>query len=158
MNRVASWIGYCEHKSPKFLGIPNANVGKGYTIFADIVGLPQKIPWCTTFVFAVHPQASLLGEPCSGTRTLKKRMKRARLYRGKEYTPKPGDIIFLSNTRTKLVDHCGIVESCDGLFVTSIEGNARDDQGRFRPDEGGVVARRTRAMDDTLIVGYAEID
>ena len=47
------WIGYCEHKSKSLLGIPNANIGKGYTIFSEMTGLPQKLPWCAIFVHAV---------------------------------------------------------------------------------------------------------
>ena len=155
---LSKWVGYYEHKTPEFLGIPNINIGKGYTIFAEMVKIPQQIPWCTTFVFAVHPKAAELGKPTPGSRTLVKRFKKKHLFKNREdYIPKEGDIIFLSNNRTDYIDHCGIVLFSDGKTVTTIEGNTRDPSGIFKPDEGGVVAQKTRDLHDTLIVGYGII-
>ena len=157
------WVGYCEHNSPALLNVFDANIGKGgYTIFAQMIFDKYRrrlwgLPWCAVFVHAVVNRPDLLGKPHPGTRVLARRMRRAGLWRGRDYTPCPGDIIFLSNSRTKRIDHCGIIESCDGDYETSIEGNARDDAGRFQPQEGGVVARRTRELTDTLIVGYGAI-
>ena len=63
----------------------------------------------------------------------------------------------MSNSRTERIDHCGIVERADRLTVTSIEGNAVDQKGRFGQNEGGVVARNTRAKTDPVIVGYGAV-
>ena len=157
------WVGYMEHLSEKDLGIFNANVGKGgFTIFAHLLRLRygvnyQRLPWCATFVHAVIDRPDILGKPHPGTRVLARRMKRKGLWRDRDYFPSRGDLIFLSNTRTKRIDHCGIVEKCDGIYVTSIEGNAADVSGVFSADEGGVVAKNIRYLNDTLIVGYASI-
>lgn len=159
---AAKWVGYLEHKTPDRLGYFNENVGKGYcTIFAAMLWEAQRVnlmglPWCATFVHAVLDRPDVLGRPHPGCRVLARRMKRRKMWRGKDYLPKPGDLIFLANDG-KRIDHCGIVESCEGETVTSIEGNAVDPSGVFRPEQGGAVARRERRRDDFKIVGYAEI-
>lgn len=159
------WLGYLEHWDRRLLGVYAANVGKGgYTVFADMAGLPQGLPWCATFVHAVYGQAlgaeearALLGRPHPGTRVLERRLRRSVRWRGREYISSPGDIILLSPGRDGRVGHCGIVETVDGQIVTSIDGNTVDPDGRFPPELGGTVARRTREMNDPVIVGYGEM-
>ena len=154
---MKKWIGYLEHATPELLSEFRANVGKGgCTIFGEMTGL-QGLPWCTTFVFAVHPARRKLGKPCPGVVTLARRMILCGRWRKRSYEPKKGDLIFLRNRPSGLIDHCGIVESYNGETVTSIEGNAVDPSGVFRPEQGGAVARRERRRDDFKIVGYAEI-
>jgi hypothetical protein len=153
---ASDFVGYLEHRTPERLHEFTENPGKGgYTIFGAAAGL-QGLPWCATFVHAVLNRPDVLGRPHPGCRVLARRMKRKGLWRSKDYTPKPGDLIFLANNG-KRIDHCGIVESCDGSTVTSIEGNAVDPSGVFRPEQGGAVARRTRALTDPRLVGYAAI-
>lgn len=163
------WLGYLEHQNERLLGVYTANIGKGgYTIFADIVWQAggqnfQRLPWCAVFVYAIYLQAlgwnetiQLLGYPCAGTRVLACRMHKTGQWRGREYIPEPGDIIFLSSTG-KHIDHCGIVEHIDGDTVVCIDGNTVDPLKRFPPEQGGAVARRTRYLDDEHIFGFGEI-
>ena len=161
--RAAEWVGYLEHQDGHLLGIYTANVGKGgYTIFAQMLCERYSarlwgLPWCAVFVHAIIDQPDLLGRPHAGTRVLQRRMKRRRFWRGRNYRPQPGDLIFCSNARSNRVDHVGIVESLDGETVSSIEGNTVDPTGVFAPEQGGAVARRIRRLDDPIIVGYAAI-
>lgn len=157
------WIGYLEHEDPRQLGVFDANVGKGgCTIFAQMVYERWGVnflgwPWCTTFVFAVHPEAEKLGPPCLGARTLARRMLLTGRWRGRHYVPKPGDLIFCRNHWWERIGHVGIVIEADGETVTSIDGNTVDPSGVFDRLDGGAVARRVRRRDDPKIVGYAEI-
>ena len=162
MEEARKWRGYLEHRDNRLLGVYTANTGKGgYTVFAPMAGLPQGLPWCAAFVHAVYTQAlgaeqarALLGRPHPGTRVLARRMRRKGRWRGREYIPCPGDIIFLAPNRDGRVGHCGVVEAVDGGTVTSIDGNTVDPDGHFPPEEGGAVARRIRRRDDPVIVGY----
>ena len=157
------WLGYLEHKTPELLGVYTANPGKGgYTIFATMIALSQRrnlqgVPWCTTFVHACINRPDILGRAHPGSRVLRRRMRRKGLWRGREYTPQPNDIIFCSNMKSDRVDHCGIVRAVDGHTVISIDGNTTDPSGVFAPEEGGCVAYRTHDLSDPIIVGYAAI-
>ena len=158
---VSFWLDYKEHKTDSLLEEFEGNVGHGNcTIFAEMIFRAQHInlmgfPWCATFVHAVINRPDLLGRAHPGTRVLQRRMKRKRLWRDKSYRPRPGDLIFLSNTRTETVDHCGIVEKCYGSTVFSIEGNTW--KTSKEESDVGTVARHVRDLSDTLIVGYASI-
>lgn len=160
---AAKWVGYLEHKSPERLGYFTENVGKGYcTIFASILWETQRVnlmglPWCATFVHAVVARPDLLGRAHPGCRVLERRMRRKGFWRGRDYRPRGGDLIFCANACDGRVDHCGIVESCDGETVTSIDGNSVDPSGVFSPEQGGAVAIRMRALTDPRIVGFAAI-
>ncbi|WP_130870933.1 CHAP domain-containing protein [Intestinimonas massiliensis (ex Afouda et al. 2020)] len=159
------WLGYLEHQDGRLLGVYTANPGKGgYTIFAQMTGLPQGLPWCATFVHAVYgailgrKQAQkLLGKPHPGTRKLARLLKRRGQWRGRDYVPAPGNIIFLSPAQDGRIGHCGIVAAVKSGMVISIDGNTVDPDGHFPPEEGGAVARRSRALDDSRIVGYGVI-
>ncbi len=62
-------------------------------------------------------------------------------------TPEPGDLIFLKSrdgSDSGPGQHVGIVESCDAVTVTSIDGNW-----------GDKVSRVARARSDKNIAGYA---
>lgn len=159
------WLGYLEHLDGRLLGVYRANAGKGgYTVFAAMAGLPQGLPWCATFVHAVCGQAfgagaarKVLGRPHPGTRVLARRMRRRGRWRGRDYVPRAGDIIFLAPAGDGVIGHCGIVEAAEGGAVTSIDGNTVDPSGRFPPGEGGAVARRTRPAGDPVIAGYGAV-
>lgn len=153
-----TWIGYMEHASPDRLNEFTANTGKGgFTIFGAMTGL-QGLPWCATFVHAVVSDPDTLGRPHPGCRVLQRRMRHKGLWRdAATYLPRPGDLCFCSNAGTDRVDHVGIVERVDGSTVTTIDGNSVDPTGVFRPEEGGAVSRRTRQLNDPVIVGYGAI-
>lgn len=161
--KIQDWIGYLEHANPEKLGVFEANPGKGgWTIFAEIIrqrGGPylQQLPWCVTFIHAMIDREDLIGRAHPGCRVLQRRMKRQGYWRNRDYIPVPGDLIFCSNTRTRRVDHCGIVEEVRGKQIISIDGNTVDPSGVFAPQDGGAVARRIRDADDPIIVGYGAI-
>lgn len=155
------WVGYMEHKSANQLWSFDQNVGKGgYTIFGAYLMQSQHrnlqgLPWCATFIHAVIDCPDILGKAHPGCRVLQRRMKRKKYWRGKEYIPQKGDLIFLSNKETDYVDHCGIVDKCDGHNVTSIDGNGPGKY--FKPGDGGEVVEKARSLSDPKIVGYAAI-
>ena len=59
------------------------------------------------------------------------------------YKPEPGAIIFFDWDGDAAPDHVGIVESCDGSTVHTIEGNTSDS-----------CAKRSYVIGSTLILGY----
>ena len=59
------------------------------------------------------------------------------------YSPKPGDVIFFDWDHDRVLDHVGIVESCDGKTVTTIEGNS-----------GNACKRLTYRRGAACITGY----
>lgn len=69
------------------------------------------------------------------------------LYRPKgSYTPRPGDIILYGSN-----SHVGLVESCAGGKVVTIEGNT---SANGNSSNGDGVYRRTRSLTDSWIKGY----
>lgn len=171
IDEARKWLGYLEHSSNDLLGIYTANVGKGgCTIFAQIIAHHycrrnfSGLPWCAAFVHAVYIEAlgekaaaALLGKPHPGTRVMARQMRRRGCLRGRDYTPSPGDVIFLRSTPNGRISHCGIVEAVQDDTVVTIEGNTVDPKGRFPKELGGAVARRERKTDDHRIVGYADM-
>jgi len=161
---IEHWVGYLEHQTPDQLFAFRENVGKGFcTVFALMVQIAQginlqELPWCATFVHAVINRPDILGKAHPGTRVLARRMKRKRLWRGRDYVPEPGDLIFCTNqpyTRRR-INHVGVVgtvSEADGT-IQSIDGNTHDPSGTFAWEDGGAVARRTRDKDDPHIIGY----
>ena len=59
------------------------------------------------------------------------------------YEPRPGDIIYFDWGDGGDSDHVGIVESCDGATVRTIEGNS-----------GDAVNRRSYSINSSYIIGY----
>jgi hypothetical protein len=110
-----------------------------------------------TEALGAHRAAKLLGKPHPGTHVLARRMKRRRRWRDKTYTPKPGDVIFLSNRDNDHISHVGLVTGVSGGTVRSVEGNTVDPGGTFEREQGGAVALRERKTDDPGIVGYGII-
>ena len=58
-------------------------------------------------------------------------------------TPEAGDIIFFDFEQDGLLDHVGIVETCDGKTITTIEGNS-----------GNACKRLTYSVGSSQIAGY----
>ena len=56
------------------------------------------------------------------------------------YCPSPGDIIFFDWNNNGVADHVGIVESCDGYYVYTVEGNANNavQQLRYSVNYSGI--------------------
>lgn len=171
IREARKWVGYLEHRSNDRLGIFDANPGKGgCTIFAALIQRHYRFrnfsgfPWCATFVHAVCIQAygkekarKLLGRPHPGSRVLARRFRRQGRLMGRDYSPKPGDIIFCHNGDGR-IGHCGIVESVVGQTVITIEGNTLDPTGTFPPKRGGAVAVRERNVNHAAIVAYGRMN
>lgn len=68
--------------------------------------------------------------------------------RSSGYTPKAGDIIFISWGGSGSFSHVGIVESCDGTYVNTIEGNTGDTPGYYK------IRRNEFTINDPRITGY----
>ncbi len=92
------------------------------TKYGDWYGLPNQ-PWCAMFVSWCARQAQVpldvmkncaMACPKPGYFDIP-------YYDGAEYTPKSGDIFF-----TKTFSHVGIVESVDGEYMYTLEGNTND--------------------------------
>ena len=86
--------------------------------------------WCAIFVSwcanqcgyldaGIMPRFAVVGDGADW-------FKARRRWAGRGYVPKPGDIIFFDYEHDGLLNHVGIVESCDGKTVTTIEGNSGD--------------------------------
>ena len=162
---MLEWIGYLEHKTNKHLNDFNTNVGKGgFTIFADIVYNKygfycQGVPWCVTFIFAVHPGLSWynIGSPCTGVNQMIKQAAYRLRLRGIHYQPKAGDIILCRNNTYGNIDHVGIVIEIKNSIIYTLDGNTVDFTGHFSSIDGGCVAIRQRHIKDSHIAGYIKI-
>lgn len=159
-NTAQRYIGYLEHKTPELLYVPVANVGTGnYTAFADTVWRVSRrnlagVPWCVTFVYAVFAEAlgykkavELIGKPCAGVRTLRRKLRRRKRLMPPSYRPRRGDIMLMTT-------HAGIVYRVLHNGFLTIDGNTVDETGHFPPTYGGAVALRWRKFDDSRIIGY----
>jgi len=62
---------------------------------------------------------------------------------GKGYSPHTGDVIFFDFQQDGVLDHSGLVESCDGKTITTIEGNSRNS-----------CRRNSYPVGDSRIAGY----
>ena len=164
------YVGYLEHATGDLLGVFTANPGKGgYTVFSEMIRRHyrrrnfQGLPWCAVFVFAVYLEAmgkdaeKCLGKPHPGTKVMARRFRRKKRLRDRNYRPRAGDIIFLSNFQNQEIGHVGIVVDRDERMVYSVEGNTIDPSGVFFREEGGAVALRGREFSDPAIVCYGEI-
>ena len=171
VEHAKKWVGYLEHQTNDLLPIHNANVGKGRcTIFADIIARHYRwriytgLPWCAVFIHAIfleafgkEPSRAIIGKTCSGTRVLARQMERKGFLRGRDYIPRAGDLIFLTNNPEGSIGHCGIVEKVVGDTIFTIEGNSSDPTGHFEPRYGGAVVLQERLLSDPKIVNFAEI-
>ena len=88
----------------------------------------SRQPWCACFVSwcanqcgyikaGVIPKFALVTDGISW-------FKKKGEWRSRKYKPRPGDIIFFDWYGDGSRDHVGIVESCDGRYVHTIEGNS----------------------------------
>lgn len=155
-------LGYLEKKSNASLDSKTANAGSGnYTKYnRDYIqwdkGGSINMQWCAAFVswcfvmtFGLTEGKRLL---CGGvhcyTPTGADRFKKAGRYikRGAGL-PCPGDVVYFYVKSKGRIGHVGIVVSCDGKRVTTIEGNASDG-----------VRRKSYALTDTYIDGYGRPD
>ncbi len=119
-------IGYKEGKRD------NTKYGKWYGL--------QNEPWCAMFVSWCADKAGIsenIIPKHAACLQGEKWFKRRGWWKGRDYTPKGGDIIYFTKS------HVGIVESVKNGYVNTIEGNTSN-----------MVARRHYKLKSTKILGY----
>ena len=121
-----------------------------YTKYGSWYGMDGN-PWCAMFVSWCANQVNI-----STSKILKfayvpygvtffKNLKQY-YQRSSGYKPQPGDIIFFGTS-----SHVGIVETCDGTKLTTIEGNTSNG---INSSNGDGCYRRNRRLSDRWIMGY----
>ena len=93
------------------------------TKYGSWYGAPEE-PWCATFITWCAAQADIstdILQRSAWANPSESRGFNIPCYSGKEYTPLPGDIIFIEN-----FDHVGIVYGVRGDIALTIEGNTND--------------------------------
>ena len=91
-------------------------------------GFSSRQPWCACFVSWCANQCGYIkagiipkfANVPDGVDWFKKKGQ----FKSRKYKPRPGDIIFIDWYGNGTRDHVGIVESCDGRYVHTIEGNS----------------------------------
>lgn len=110
-------------------------------------GFGGRVEWCACFVSWCADQCGYIDagiiHKFAGVGTGIDFFKERGQWQRPGYEPAPGDIIFFDWEPDGLCDHVGIVESCDGNTVYTIEGNTSD-----------VCARRTYSVNSIYIYGY----
>ena len=110
-------------------------------------GFSSHVDWCAIFVSwcadqcgyietGIVPKFAVVGDGASWFKTRHR-------WSGRGYKPNPGDIIFFDYEQDGVLDHVGIVESCDGRIVTTIEGNS-----------GNACRRNSYGVGNSQIAGY----
>lgn len=103
-------------------------------------------PWCMVFVQWVFDQAKVkLPIRTASCGALMRAAQSARCWVTGDY--RPGDVVIYDFPGGAATDHCGIVESVDGTYISAIEGNTSSASDA----DGGAVERRARKF--SQIVG-----
>ena len=110
-------------------------------------GYGSRVDWCAIFVSWCGSQCGYLDSGIlprfavvsDGAAFFKEKGQ----WQPGSYTPAPGDIIFFNWDGDSIIDHVGIVESFDGTYVNTIEGNS-----------GDACKRQQYLLGESCIVGY----
>ena len=103
-------------------------------------------PWCMVFVQWVFDQAKVkLPIRTASCGALMRAAQSAGCWVTGDY--RPGDVVIYDFPGGAKTDHCGIVESVDGSYISAIEGNTSSASDA----DGGAVERRARKF--SQIVG-----
>ena len=142
-------VGYLEKASNAYLNTPTANPGTAnWTKYGEWYGL-NPAEWCDMFVSWCAWKAgedSAVGKYAYCPSHVQFFKSQGRWYpRGS--APRIGDIIFFGDA-----DHVGIVESCSGDYIYTIEGNTRS--GSTLVANGGGVFRKSYPLNSGYIMGY----
>ena len=133
--------------------------GQWYDNNVDNIGV-TRAAWCAAFVSWCAKEA---GVPSSivkyhaycpyGVNWFKNQ---GRFYasasRGGSYIPKPGDIVYFAPAGSSVSSHIGIVRSCNGSTVYTIEGNTSGQNGEV--NEGGGVFAKSYSLSYSRLLGY----
>lgn len=113
-------------------------------------GYDFRVEWCAIFVSWCADQCGCMdGEilpRMEGVRPYVTWFKERGQWQGRDYEPRPGDIIFLDWEGDGLADHVGIVETCEGGVVHTVEGNS-----------GDKVAQRQYTVGSRPVYGYGTV-
>lgn len=175
---AAAEVGYLEKKSNSQLDDPTANVGSAnYTKYARDLdalkgffnGPKQGYAWCGVWVIWCFVRT--FGEELAWALTCQPKSScgagvnfAAQYYKGKgrffTSNPQPADQIFFvkrnSSGGISSWQHTGLVESVEGGYVHTIEGNTSGASGVVA--NGGGVCRKKYALTDPSIGGYGRPD
>ena len=103
-------------------------------------------PWCAVFAAWVFDQAKVkLPTRTASCGSLMRAAQSAGCWVTGDY--RPGDVVIYDFPGGAATDHCGIVESVDGTYISAIEGNTSSASNA----DGGAVERRARKF--SQIVG-----
>lgn len=93
-------------------------------------GFNSRVEWCAIFVSWCANESGDLDKTIpkfAGTYEGEMWFKHHDKWKGKNYTPSPGDLIFFDWQQNGGVDHVGIVEKVEDGKVYTIEGNSSDE-------------------------------
>ena len=118
---------------------PNSNNVRYNTWYYGREVSGAAYPWCMVFVQWVFDQAGVkLPVRTASCGALMRAAKAAGCWVTKGY--QPGDVVIYDFPGGAATDHCGIVESVDGTYISAIEGNTSSTSDA----DGGAVERRAR--------------
>ena len=105
------------------------------------VKMLSSYDWCAATITANairQDMADIFAKECSCTLQIRQWQKMGRWVERDDYVPQTGDIIYYawdangSGDWTSSVDHVGAVASCEGGYITAIEGNYKNNVSRRR--------------------------
>lgn len=118
---------------------PNSNNVRYNTWYYGREVSGAAYPWCMVFVQWVFDQAGVkLPVRTASCGALMRAAQSAGCWVTKGY--QPGDVVIYDFPGGAKTDHCGIVESVDGTYISAIEGNTSSASDA----DGGAVERRAR--------------
>lgn len=125
---------------------PNSNNVRYNTWYYGREVNGSAYPWCMVFVQWVFDQAKVkLPIRTASCGALMRAAQSAGCWVTGDY--RPGDVVIYDFPGGAKTDHCGIVESVDGSYISAIEGNTSSTSDA----DGGAVERRARKF--SQIVG-----
>ena len=125
---------------------PNSNNVRYNTWYYGREVSGAAYPWCMVFVQWVFDQAKVkLPIRTASCGALMRAAQSAGCWVTGDY--RPGDVVIYDFPGGAKTDHCGIVESVDGTYISAIEGNTSSTSDA----DGGAVERRARKF--SQIVG-----
>lgn len=118
---------------------PNSNNVRYNTWYYGREVSGRAYPWCMVFVQWVFDQAGVkLPVRTASCGALMRAAQSAGCWVTGDY--RPGDVVIYDFPGGAATDHCGIVESVDGTYISAIEGNTSSTNNA----DGGAVERRAR--------------
>ena len=120
----------------------------GKPFWGDYWGSPWRFEWCACFVSWTAAQcgyaaAGVMPEFIS-CRVGIEWFQEHKVWKGRNYTPVSGDIVFFDWEPDGVADHVGIVDYCEDGMLYTVEGNSND-----------MVRQRSYSLDSKNIFGFA---